>query len=50
MTLELETVEVCSIGKESLEVLGFKNERELEEALIPLMQEQEIDREDLIAA
>lgn len=46
----MKTVEVCSIGKESLEVLGFQNERELEEALIPLMQEQEIKRENLIAA
>lgn len=44
MTLSLKTVEICSTGKESLEVLGFKNERELEEALIPLMEEQAIDR------
>ena len=46
--LSLETAELDSIGTESLEVLGYKNERELEEALIPLMQE--IEREDLIAA
>ena len=36
------------MGTESLEVLGFKNETELEEALIPLMQDQE--PYDLIAA
>ena len=50
MTFSLGTVQACSIGTESLEVLGFKNEKELEEALISLMQEQGIEREDLIAA
>ena len=50
MSLSLKTVEVCSTGKESLEFLGFNNEKELEEALIPLMQEQEIEQEDLIVA
>ena len=51
MTLSLEAVEVYSIGTESLEVLGFTNERDLEAALIRLMQDQEeIEPEDLIAA
>ncbi len=50
MTFSLETVQACSKGTESLEVLGFKNEKELEEALISLMQDQGIEREDLIAA
>ena len=48
MAISLESTEICSIGKEPLEVLGFKNERELDQALIPLMQE--IEEEDLIAA
>ena len=48
MTISLETPEVCSIGTEPLEILGFKTEKELEEALIPLMQE--IEYEGLIAA
>ena len=50
MTLSLETAEVCSIGTEPLEILGFKNQRELEAALIPLMQEHEIEQQDLIAS
>ena len=50
MTLSLETVEIDSIGAEPLEVLGFKNQRELEEALIPLMQKKEIDPGDIMAA
>ena len=48
MTLSLETAKVYSIGSEPKEVLGFKNDRALEEALAPLMQEREQD--DLIAA
>ena len=50
MTFSLETLHVCSIGTESLEVLGFKNEKELEEALISLMKEQGIEQENLMAA
>ena len=45
MTISIETDEFCSIGTESLELLGFRNEKELEEALIPLMQE--IRQDDL---
>ena len=48
MTLSLETAEACSLGNEPLEILGFKSERDLEEALIPLMQSNE--SEDLLAA
>ena len=48
MTVSLKTAEVSSLGTEPLDVLGFKNETELEEALIPLMEE--IDQEDLMAA
>ena len=48
MTISLESTEIFSVGTEPLEVLGFKNERELEQALIPLMQE--IEQEGLIAA
>ncbi len=48
MTTSLETAEVYSIGTEPLDVLGFKNERELEEALIPLMEE--IEQDNSIAA
>lgn len=36
------------MGTEPIEVLGFKNKSELEEALIPLMQE--IEPDDLLAA
>ena len=50
MTFSLGTVQACSIGTESLEVLGFKNEKELEEALISLMKEQGIEQEKLMAA
>ena len=48
MTISLETAETCSMGTEPLEILGFKDERELEAALIPLMQE--VKENDLIAA
>ena len=48
MVLSLETSEVYSIGTEPAEVLGFKNERELDEVLIPLMQE--IEGADLTTA
>ena len=48
MVLSLETPEIDSIGTEPAEVLGFENERELEEALIPLMQD--IEPCDLLAA
>ncbi len=48
MGISLAPAEVCSIGTAPIEVLGFKNERELEEALRPLMQE--IKQDDLIAA
>ena len=34
--------EITSIGLETAEVLGFCNEEELQEALIPLMQEVDI--------
>ena len=37
-----------SIGTEALEALGFDNEKSLEEALVPLMQE--LEQEDLMAA
>ncbi len=43
MILSIETAEAFSIGTESLESLGYKNEQELEEALIPLMQEMDPD-------
>ncbi len=36
------------MGTEPIEVLGFKNEGELEEALRPLMQD--IDPDELLAA
>ena len=48
MTISLHPSEIFSIGNEPLEVLGFQNERDLEDALIPLMQE--IDKEELIAS
>ena len=48
MTISLETTEIASIGTEPPEILGFKSERELEEALVPLMQD--IEQVDLIAA
>ena len=41
MTLSLDTAEVFSTGNEPLEVLGFKNEKDLEEALVLLMQPTE---------
>ena len=41
-------VAIYSIGAESLDVLGFDNEKSLDEALFPLMQE--LEQEDLIAA
>ncbi len=47
MITSLET-EVYSIGTEPMEVLGFENEKDLEAALFPLMQE--LKSEDLIAA
>ena len=48
MSLPIEKTEAYSIGTEPIEVLGFKNRSELEEALIPLMQE--IDPDDLLSA
>ena len=48
MSLSIEKTEDYSMGTETLEVLGFKNQSELEEALIPLMKEIEAD--DLLAA
>ena len=48
MSLSIEKAESCSIGTEPIEVLGFKNKSELEEALIPLMQD--IEPYDLLAA
>ncbi|WP_320674065.1 hypothetical protein [Prochlorococcus sp. MIT 1341] len=48
MSVSLGADEVYSIGKEPAEVLGFENERELTEALTPLMQE--IEGGDLMAA
>ena len=43
MSISLNTIEISSMGTEPLEVLGFKNEIELEEALIPLMKEIKSD-------
>ena len=48
MSLSTEKDEGYSMGTEPMEVLGFKNKGELEEALIPLMQE--IEPDDLLAA
>ncbi len=48
MSLSIEKTEDYSMGTEPIEVLGFKNKSELEEALIPLMQE--IEPDDLLAA
>ena len=48
MSLSIEKAEGYSMGTEPIEVLGFKNERELEDALIPLMQD--IEPDDLLAA
>ena len=48
MSLSIEKTKGYSMGTEPLEVLGFKNERELEEALLPLLQE--IEPDDLLAA
>ncbi len=39
---------IDSIGTEALEALGFDNEKSLEEALVPLMQE--LEQEYLMAA
>ena len=41
MTTELQ--ETTSLGVESAEVLGFTNEEELLEALVPLMKEIDMD-------
>ena len=48
MSVSIEKTEDYSMGTEPIEVLGFKNESELEEALIPLMQD--IEPDDLLAA
>ena len=48
MSLSIEKTEGYSMGTEPIEVLGFKNESELEEALIPLMQD--IGPDDFMAA
>ena len=48
MSLSIEKTDSYSMGTEPIEVLGFKSESELEEALIPLMQEIEPDH--LLAA
>ena len=48
MSLSIEKIEHYSMGTEPMEVLGFKNESELEEALIPLMQH--IEPDNLLAA
>ena len=48
MSLSIQKAECYSIGTEPIEVLGFKNESELEEALIPLMQD--IEPDNLLAA
>ena len=48
MSLSIEKTKSCSMGTEPIEVLGFKSESELEEALIPLMQD--IEPYDLLAA
>ncbi len=43
MLQAIET-EIHSLGLEPLEVLGFQTEKELEAALVPLMQEKEIEK------
>ncbi len=48
MSLSIDKTEDSSMGTEPIEVLGFKNENELEEALIPLMKE--IESDDLLVA
>ena len=48
MSLSIEKTDGCSMGTEPIEALGFINERELEEALIPLMQD--IEPDNLLAA
>ena len=48
MSLSIEKTEGYSMGTETIEVLGFKNECDLEEALIPLMQD--IEPDDVLAA
>ena len=48
MSLSIDKTEGSLIGTEPFEVLGFKNESELEEALIPLMQD--IKPDELLAA
>ncbi len=48
MSLSIEKTDSYSMGTEPIEALGFINESELEEALIPLMQD--IEPDDLVAA
>ncbi len=36
-----ETTDLCSLGLESLDKLGFSSEEELYDALVPLMDEGE---------
>ena len=48
MTIFLNTPEVYSTGDEPLEVLGFESEKDLEAALVDLMQP--IEQEDFLAA
>ena len=48
MSLSIEKTDSYSMGTEPIEALGFTNERELEEALIPLMQD--IEPYDLLVA
>ena len=48
MSLSIEKTDSYSMGTEPIETLGFINESELEEALIPLMQD--IEPYDLLAA
>ena len=48
MSLSIEKTDGYSMGTEPIETLGFINESELEEALIPLMQD--IEPDDSLAA
>ena len=48
MSLSIEKTDGYCMGTEPIEALGFKSESELEEALIPLMQD--IEPYDLLAA
>ena len=43
-----EESEICSLGVEPMELLGFESEKDLEAALAPLMQE--VAQEDLLPA